>query len=124
MNTNPTPYAVLCELDKNRCAYCGDHFHVWRECEDAQKEMNRLYNASVHHRNYALRNQDEMYLLKWFASLKIVELQLLFLKINPNTKETNIPLYYSPNINEKIRIKKIQKCMDYFYYKYPEEFNY
>jgi len=120
---NSTPYVVLCELDKNRCAFCGDHFHVLRECEDAKKETNRLYNASVYHRNYALRNQDEAYLLKWFVSLKIVELHLLIAKIN-HKKETDITLYYSPNLNEKIRIKKIQKCMDYFYYKYPEEFNY
>jgi hypothetical protein len=121
MNSNP--YVVLCELDKNRCAFCGDHFHVLRECEDAQKETNRLYNASVYHRNYSLRNQDEAYLLKWFASLKMVQLHLLFAKINDKT-ETKLPLFYSPNINEKIRIKKIKNCMDYFYHKYPEEINY
>ena len=121
MNSNP--YVVLCELDKNRCAFCGDHSHVLRECEDAKKETNRLYNASVYHRNYALRNQDEAYLLKWFASLKMVELHLLIAKIN-DKKETNLPLYYSPDINAKIRIKKIKNCMNYFYHKYPEEINY
>lgn len=121
MNSNP--YVVLCKLDNNRCIYCGDLFHTLIECEDAKKETNRLYNASVYHRNYALRNQDEVYLLKWFKSLKLVELHLLFAKIN-NLKESTIPLYYSPNINKKIRIKKIKNCMDYFYYKYPEEINY
>jgi len=129
MNMNPNPYVLLAELDKERCAFCGDHTHRVRECEDAQKETNRLYNASIYHRNYALRNQDEVYLLKWFASLKIVELQLLFLKINPNsntnTKETSvIKMYYSPKMNQKLRENKIQQCMDFFYYKYPEDINY
>ena len=127
MNQNPNPYIILAELDKNRCAYCGDNFHRVRECEDAKKEMNRLYNASVYHRNYALRNQDEDYLWKWFGSLKIVELQLLFLKINPNRKETSgseIKLYYSPKMNQTLRENKIKQCMDFFYYKYPEDINY
>ena len=128
MNPNHNPYILLVELDKHRCAYCGDNFHRIRECEDAQKEMNRLYNASVYHRNYALRNQDEVSLWKWFASLKIVELQLLFLKINPNRKETSgsdeIKIYYSPKMNQTLRENKIQQCMDFFYYKYPEDINY
>ena len=129
MNPTQNPYVLLAELDKHRCAYCGDHSHRMKECEDAQKEMNRLYNASVYHRNYALRNQDEVSLLKWFASLKIVELQLLFLKINPNPnrKETSGPeikLYYSPKMNQQLRENKIQQCMDFFYYKYPEDINY
>ena len=127
MNPNQNPYVLLAELDKHRCAYCGDNFHRVRECEDAQKEMNRLYNASVYHRNYALRNQDVVSLLKWFASLKIVELQLLFLKINPKTKETSEPeikLYYSPKMNQKLRENKIQQCMNFFYYKYLEYINY
>lgn len=127
-NQNQNPYVLLAELDKKRCAFCGDNLHRVRECEDAKKEMNRLYNASVYHRNYALRNQDEVSLLKWFASLKIVELQLLFLKINPNRKETSDPdeikIYYSPKMNQILRENKIRQCMDFFYYKYPEDINY
>ena len=123
MKMNSNPYVVLCELDKNRCIYCGDLFHSLRECDDARKEMNRLYNASIYHRNYALRNQDEAYILKWFYSLKLVELQLLFTKINP-ISTFEIKIYYSPNMNNKLRENKIQKCMDYFYYKYPEDINY
>ena len=126
-NQNPNPYIIIAELDKNRCAYCGDNSHRVRECEDAKKETNRLYNASIYHRNYALRNQDEVYLLKWFASLKIVELQLLFLRLS-NSKESprsgsEINIYYSPKMNEKLRENKIQQCMDFFYYKYPEDIN-
>ena len=124
MNSNP--FVLLGELDKHRCAFCGDHSHRLRECKDAKKEMNRLYNASIFHRNYALRNQDELYLLKWFASLKIVELQLLFLHVNSNKKEISneIKIYYSPNMNRKIRENRIQYCMDFFYYKYPEDITY
>ena len=121
MNSNP--YLVLYELDKNRCIYCGDISHHLRECEDARKEMNRLYNASIYHRNIALRNQEEEYLLKWFSSLKLVELQLLFIKINPTLK-AEIKIYYSPNMNNKLRENKIKKCMEFFYYKYPEDINY
>jgi hypothetical protein len=162
MNINQNSVVLLNELDKYRCAFCGDHFHVLRECEDAKKEMNRLYNASVYHRNYAIRNQDEPYLWKWFASLKIVELQLLFLKINPNLyqrrfestpqkgeffksvtgnlveelsaerieffngikSKPDIQIYYSGKMNKKLQEIKIKNCMDFFYYKYPEEFNY
>ena len=129
MNPNENPYIILAELDKNRCAFCGDHSHIVRECEDAKKEKYRLYNASVYHRNYALRNQDEIYLLKWFASLKLVQLQLLVLHINPNTntntkEKQGIHIYYSPNMNQKLRENRIRQCMDFFYYKYPEYINY
>jgi hypothetical protein len=120
---NSEPYVVLCELDKNRCMFCGNLFHTLGECEDAQKEMNRLYNASVYHRNYALRNQDEAYIIKWFNSLKIVELYLLINKIK-DKQEPILKFYYSPNLNAKIKKDKIRKCLDYFYYKYPEEINY
>lgn len=104
----------LSELEKNRCIFCGDRSHTLLKCEYAQKEINRLYNASVYHRNKALRNQDELYLLKWFSSLKIVELQYLYNKISQSEWENN-----SPN-----RENKIQKCMDFFYYKYSDEINY
>jgi len=117
-NTNTNPFILI---DENRCAFCGDHFHRVRECEDGKKEMNRLYNATVYHRNYALRNQDEAYLLKWFYSLKIIELQLLFLQISSRSE---IKMYSSPKMNQKLRENRIQHCMDFFYYKYPEDINY
>jgi len=129
MNPKQNPYILLAELDKHRCAFCGDHAHRLKECEDAQKETNRLYNASIYHRNYALRNQDENYILKWFNSLKIVELQLLFLHIS-SSKETSISesneikMYYSPKMNQKLRENKIHYCMDFFNYKNTDDINY